>query len=175
MVDHRSAKLSLFTIHYSLFTILLSGIWFKKQLIWVKKQAIAFSLQIGLCDHRSQSMFLHLNHQKLVVCNFSRAFVLECYKLVKTFPPDEKFILSAQIRRAALSVHLNISEGASRKSPSERKRFYEIARGSLIEIDAALDISTDLKYCGKKDIEQLGFLMTECFKILSGLIKSCIP
>ena len=118
-------------------------------------------------------MFLHLNHQKLDVYNFSRAFVLECYKIVKTFPLDEKFILNAQIRRAAISVHLNISEGASRKSINERKRFYEIARGSLIEVDAAFDISSDLNYCTKKEIERLGFLMTKCFKMLSGLIESC--
>jgi four helix bundle protein len=42
-----------------------------------------------------------------------------------------------QIRRATLSVHLNIAEGCSRKSPSERKRFFEISRGSLIEVDTA--------------------------------------
>ena len=118
-------------------------------------------------------MFLQLNHQKLDVYHFSRPFVLECYKIIKNFPPDERFILIAQIRRAALSVHLNISEGASRKSAIERKRFYEIARGSLIEIDAALDIASDLNYCAKKNIEHLGFLMIKCFKILSGLIESC--
>jgi four helix bundle protein len=118
-------------------------------------------------------MFLQLNHQKLDVYQFSRPLVLECYKLIKKFPSDEKFALSAQIRRAAVSVHLNIAEGASRKSANERKRFYEMARGSLIEIDAALDISSDLNYCTKKDIEQLGFLMIKCFKIMCGLIESC--
>jgi len=45
----------------------------------------------------------------------------------------------SQIRRAALSVHLNISEGASRKSETGRKRYYEVARGSVVEIDSALD------------------------------------
>jgi len=55
-----------------------------------------------------------------------------------------------QIRRAALSVCLNIAEGASRKSAAERKRYYEVARGSIIEIDAALDVSAELKYCTKK-------------------------
>jgi four helix bundle protein len=117
-------------------------------------------------------MFLQLNHQKLDIYQFSRPFVMECYKITKTFPSDERFILIAQIRRAALSVYLNIAEGASRKSAAERKRFYEIARGSIIEIDAALDISGDLKYCTKDDIEQLGFLMIKCFKILCGLIES---
>jgi four helix bundle protein len=47
-------------------------------------------------------------------------------------PSDEKFGMISQIRRAAFCVHLNIAEGASRKSENERKRYYEIARGSVI-------------------------------------------
>ena len=58
--------------------------------------------------------------------------------------------MSQQIRRAALSVHLNIAEGCSRRSQAERKRFYEIARGSVVEIDTALDIAVDLKYLLEK-------------------------
>jgi len=77
----------------------------------------------------------------------------------------------SQIRRAALSVHLNISEGASRKSENERKRFYEIARGSIIEIDAALDIAEDLKYLNKNNAAQLGNTMIRCFQMLSKMIK----
>ena len=115
-------------------------------------------------------MFLELKHQQLDIYQFSKPFVLECCKLTKTFPSDEKFNLVSQIRRAALSVHLNFSEGASRKSPAERKRFYEIARGSIIEIDAALDIADGLGYCNKEELKQLGFLLVKCFKILSGLI-----
>ena len=82
-------------------------------------------------------MFLKLNHQKLEVYQSSRMFVLECYKLTKILPPEEKFGMISQIRRAALPVHLNIAEGASRKSEVERKRYFEIARGSIVEIDAA--------------------------------------
>jgi four helix bundle protein len=115
-------------------------------------------------------MFLELKHQKLDIYQFSKPFVLECYKLTRTFPADEKFNLISQVRRAALSVHLNFAEGASRKSATERKRFYEIARGSVIEIDAALDIADGLGYCKKEELEQLGFLLVKCFKILSGLI-----
>jgi len=51
-----------------------------------------------------------------------------------------------QIRRAALSAHLNIAEGASRKSEAERKRYFEVSGGLVIEIDAALNIANDLKY-----------------------------
>ncbi len=117
-------------------------------------------------------MFLTLNHQKLDVYQFSRIFVLECYRLTKVLPADEKFGMISQIRRAALSVHLNIAEGASRKSEVERKRYYEISRGSIIEIDAALDIAKELDYINNYDVTKLGETMIRCFKILSGLIAS---
>ena len=120
-------------------------------------------------------MFLTLNHQKLDVYQFSKLFVLECYKLTKLLPPDEKFGMTSQIRRAALSVHLNIAEGASRKSEVERKRYYEISRGSIIEIDAALDIAAALNYLVDYDITKLGESMVRSFKILSGLITHKVP
>ena len=91
-------------------------------------------------------MFLELSHTKLDIFKVSKSFVLNCYRETKTFPPEEKFGIVQQIRRAALSVHLNIAEGCSRRSVAERKRFYEVARGSLIEIDAALDIAVELNY-----------------------------
>lgn len=117
-------------------------------------------------------MFLKLNHQKLEVFTASRQFVLECYRLTKIFPPDEKFGMITQIRRAALSVHLNIAEGSSRRSDTERKRYYEIARGSVIEIDAALDVANDLQYLQNADTKLLGEKMIACFKLLTGLIQS---
>ena len=117
-------------------------------------------------------MFLKLNHQKLDIYTFSRTFVLECYKLSKTLPPEEKFGMISQIRRAALSVHLNIAEGASRKSEVERKRYYEMSRGSIVEIDAALDIAVDLEYLVKYDTKVLGETMIRTFKILCGLLDS---
>ena len=117
-------------------------------------------------------MFLKLNHQKLDVYGFSKQFVLECYRLTKRLPPEEKFGMITQIRRAVLSVHLDIAEGSSRKSAMERKRYYEIARGSVIEIDAALDIAADLAYLAGIKTESLGESMIRCFKILTGLIES---
>lgn len=117
-------------------------------------------------------IFLTLNHQKLEIYKFSRAFVVECYKLSKILPQDEKFGMISQIRRAALSVHLNIAEGASRKSSAERKRFYEIARGSVIEIDAALDVANQLDYLSNFDTNQLGDITIQTFKILTGLIHA---
>lgn len=117
-------------------------------------------------------MFLTLNHQKLYVYAASKDFVLECYRFSKHLPSDEKFGMISQIRRAALSVHLNIAEGASRKSVIERKRYFEIARGSIIEIDAAFDIAEGLGYFTDYIKDKLGLGMTKCFKLLTGLITS---
>ena len=116
-------------------------------------------------------MFLTLNHQRLNIYDASIMFVLECYKLTNSLPNDEKFGMISQIRRASLSVHLNIAEGASRKSETERKRFYEIARGSIIEIDAALDVAKELGYLKNHNTEMLGVQLLKCFKLLSGLIQ----
>ena len=117
-------------------------------------------------------MFLKLDHQKLNVYLISRGFVFECYKLTKFFPSHEKFGMIQQIRRAALSVHLNLAEGFSRKSEIERKRFFEISRGSIIEVDAALDIAFDLKYLENANMENLGKSIVDCYKYTSGLIKA---
>ncbi|MES2329478.1 MAG: four helix bundle protein [Bacteroidota bacterium] len=117
-------------------------------------------------------MFLSLNHQKLALYGATKFFVHECYKLTKHLPAEERFGMISQIRRAALSVHLNIAEGASRRSEAERKRYYEISRGSIIEIDAALDIANELKYLETYSMETLGKLMVQCFKMLSGMIES---
>lgn len=115
-------------------------------------------------------MFLTLNHQKLDVFLVAKSFTLECYRFTKLLPAEERFNMIQQIRRAALSVCLNIAEGASRKSATERKRYYEIARGSIIEIDAALDISAELKYCKKENLKSLGEFMQRTFSMLSKMI-----
>lgn len=117
-------------------------------------------------------MVLNLNHKKLEVYSESRKFVKECYTLTNSFPKEETYGIISQIRRASLSVHLNISEGSSRKSIVERKRYYEISRGSIIEIDAALDVANDLGYLKNMNLEPISESMIRSFKLLSGLINS---
>jgi four helix bundle protein len=116
-------------------------------------------------------MFLQLSHTKLDIFKVSKSFVLNCYTETKTFPPEEKFGIIQQIRRAALSVHLNIAEGCSRRSATERKRFYEVARGSVIEIDAALGIAVELNYTTKERLSELGQFMIRCYQMISKMIS----
>ena len=117
-------------------------------------------------------MFLELSHTKTPVFQQTEYLALESYRITKTFPADERFAMVQQIRRAVLSVHLNLAEGCSRKSSNERKRYFEIARGSVIEIDAAIGLAFKLQYCELKSIENLGTLIVSCFKQLTAMIAS---
>jgi four helix bundle protein len=112
-------------------------------------------------------MFLPLTHTKFDVYNAAGGPLMECYTLVSTFPIEERYNLTSQIKRAALSVKLNIAEGASRKSTAERKRFYEIARSSVVGLDTAFDVAIKLNYLTVPRAEQLGILLNRCYAMLS--------
>ncbi|MBV9989052.1 MAG: four helix bundle protein [Chitinophagaceae bacterium] len=115
-------------------------------------------------------MFLRLSHTRLDVFAVSKELTLCCYKITAVFPTHERFALSQQIRRAVVSIHLNIAEGASRQSVNERKRYFEIARGSVVEVDAAIDIATELGYTRDEDTREIGNRINRCFQMLSKLI-----
>jgi len=117
-------------------------------------------------------MFLQLAHKKLEVVLLSRQIVIEVYKLTRLLPNEEKYAMASQLRRAALSIHLNIAEGCSRRSASERKRFFEIARGSLIEVEAAIEVAIELEYLKTGTLETVGPKLVSCFRLLSKLITN---
>jgi four helix bundle protein len=101
---------------------------------------------------------------------FLKEFTLECYRQTKNFPPEEKSSIVQQIRRAALLTHLNIAEGCTRRSGQQRKRFFEIARGSVVEVDTAFDIACELHYKHIDELQKLGIYLVSTFKQLTGLI-----
>jgi four helix bundle protein len=115
-------------------------------------------------------MFLQLAHTKLDVFITGKNLVLACYKVSRLLPPDERFNMTQQLRRAALSIQLNIAEGSSRKSAIERRRFYEISRGSLIEVDTIFDLAVDLEYLNKDELTETGGLLVRTFQMLSKMI-----
>ena len=85
-------------------------------------------------------------HKELEIWKKSIEIVIKIYKTTNRFPSEEKYALSSQLRRAAVSVPSNIAEGASRKSKKENIQFLYIALGSISEIDTQLIISEHLKY-----------------------------
>lgn len=116
-------------------------------------------------------MFLNLNHYKLDVYKSTRELRFECYRILNRLPIEEKFNLKDQIRRASTSVVLNITEGCSRKSETERKRYFEIVRGSVIELDSCFDIIFESKYLTLNDMEKAGSKLKTTFILLSGMLK----
>lgn len=116
-------------------------------------------------------MFIPLKHKSLLVYQAVRDLVKEIYKVSMLLPNEEKFNMVQQIRRAALSVKLNLAEGSTRRSIIERNRYLEISRGSVVEIDAALETAVDLKYYKIEELNQAGELLNKCFAMLSKMIK----
>jgi four helix bundle protein len=76
------------------------------------------------------------------------------------------------MRRASTSIVLNISEGSSRKSKTERNRYYEIARGSIIEIDSCCEIIVEENYLKIEELTELGKNIKTTFILLSKLMNS---
>ncbi|MHB8654562.1 MAG: four helix bundle protein [Terriglobia bacterium] len=89
----------------------------------------------------------------LKVWQRSHALVLQLYRITKSLPPDERFGLISQIRRAAVSVPTNIAEGSKRQGRQDYARFLNIAEGSLVETEYLLMLSRDLGYLTQKVAE----------------------
>ena len=98
--------------------------------------------------------------------------VLDIYKITKTFPKDELFGLTNQIRRAAVSITSNISEGFNRISHKEKLQFYFIALGSLAETQNQLLIAKDIGYVKLEVFDKIESQLIVVQKLLNGFIKS---
>lgn len=109
-------------------------------------------------------------YQKLVVWQRSMDLVSEIYQTTVAIPDNEKFGLTAQIRRAAVSIPSNIAEGAGRNSDKDFVRFLNIACGSLQELETQLLISARLNYL--HDIEIHLEQIEHIFAMLNKLKKS---
>lgn len=84
--------------------------------------------------------------QDLRVWKAAHRLTLDIYKAIRSFPEDERFCLSLQMRRAAISIPANIAEGFGRHGPKDRRRFYVISRGSAEELKYFLLLASDLGY-----------------------------
>lgn len=113
---------------------------------------------------------LRLNHKNLEVYKKGSGLVAEVYQLTRSFPKEEQFGLTSQLRRASISIISNLAEGSARKSSLERKRYYEISRSSLVEVDSQLEIAIRLNFLTQSENEKVFLLIEEVFKMLSSLI-----
>lgn len=108
----------------------------------------------------------------LIVWQKAHRFVLQIYKLTKDFPKEEKYSLIDQLRRAAVSITSNISEGFYRRTSNDKSHFYYMSIGSLAEIQNQLIISRDLGYLDNEMFQRIGKESVEIHKLINGIIKS---
>jgi len=112
------------------------------------------------------------DHRNLRAFKLADQLALAVYQTTKTFPKDEIFGMTSQIRRAAVSVPSNIVEGCARNSNADFLRFLDIAFGSGRELEYQLSLATRLGYIDQGESQQLDAIVNELMKVLSGLIKS---
>ena len=110
-------------------------------------------------------------YRDLLVWQKSMDLVTEIYRLSKSFPQDELYGLSAQIRRSAVSVPTNIAEGYGRQSKQDYLRFLKMASGSLYELQTQIEISQKLSYISKDDYEVIFNRAKEIERMLSSMIR----
>lgn len=112
------------------------------------------------------------SHRELLVWQKAIRLVITVYRTTKDFPPDERFGLVQQLRRAAVSIPSNIAEGKGRGSAREFARFLNIANGSLTELDTQLVISRELEYIDETTLFELIEQANEVGRMLTGLRRS---
>jgi four helix bundle protein len=111
------------------------------------------------------------SYTDLDVWKKARQLVKEIYLVTKKFPKEELYGLTNQMRRAAVSVPSNIAEGHGRNSTKDSLQFFFIARGSLYELETQIFVSFDLELLIQIDLDILTNQITDCKKLLNGLIR----
>lgn len=111
------------------------------------------------------------NFKKLRIWEKGINIVEMIYKLTKNFPKEEVYVLSSQMRRAAVSIPSNIAEGFKRYNPKEYKYFLHIALGSAVELETQLIISMRLDYITKKEFTPVVDELSQFSRMTTALIK----
>jgi len=112
------------------------------------------------------------SYRDLIVWQKAVALSLKVYKATEEFPKHELYGLASQVRRAAVSIACNIAEGQGRNSQGEFKHFLGMAKGSLVEVETQLVISTKLKYIPELAAQELEKDCEEVSRLLNGLMRA---
>lgn len=110
--------------------------------------------------------------RELIVWQKSIDLVERVYQITNSFPKEEMFSLTSQIRRSAISIPSNVAEGFGRKSTLDYIHFLHISRGSLYELQTQLEISSRIKYLSESELKLVIEKCKEVAKMLNGLIVS---
>jgi len=109
--------------------------------------------------------------RRLYAWQQAKRLVVLSQRAIDRLPRTERFALADQWRRATYSVPLNIAEGASRRGPREFRRYLDVARGSLHEIEGILELCTLLRYLSEDDVAPIRACRDECARRVYGLMR----
>lgn len=110
------------------------------------------------------------SYRDLVVWQKSMEMVRFIYQLTNTFPKEELYSLTSQVRRSAVSIPSNIAEGYGRQHCLEYIRFLQIARGSLFELQTQMELAIMIGYLKREELITVDLLSVEIEKMLNSLI-----
>ena len=110
--------------------------------------------------------------QDLIVWQKAHQFVLSSYHFSGSFPSNERYGLTSQFRRSAISIPANIAEGYARTHRGDYLRHLSIARGSLSELETHLTIAARLEYIEREQVVEVWNMTQEVGKMLTKLVKS---
>ncbi len=112
--------------------------------------------------------------ERLQTWQKAHSFVLSVYRVTKHFPEEEKYGLTSQFRRAAISIEANIAEGYKKLSKADKLRFYNIAQGSLEECRDYIILSRDLEYFNEGELEHLYGSLEDASRLLNSYCKGIV-
>jgi four helix bundle protein len=110
-------------------------------------------------------------HRTLPLWQAARRLVLEIYAVTRTLPSEEQFVVVPQLRRSAWSVANNIAEGNARRGRGELRQFFNVAIGSLAEVDGMVDVLPDLYPVDRSALETIEALRQEITRGLFGILR----
>lgn len=112
------------------------------------------------------------SYRDMEVWHEARKLAKLIYAKTSQFPSSERFGITHQMRRAAVSVPSNIAEGFGRSTTKEKSQFYYVAKGSLAELETQSYIASDIGYLDESDLEEIIQLASLTHRLLQGLIKA---
>lgn len=112
-----------------------------------------------------------VSYRELDVWKQSRLLVKNIYQLTKSFPKEEQFGLTSQMRRSAISIPSNLAEGCGRNHFKDSVQFFFVARGSLYELETQRVLAADLALISANELEINQEQITRCKKLLNGFIN----
>lgn len=115
------------------------------------------------------------SYQDLIVWQKAMNMVEMVYQATKGFPKEERYGLTNQVRRAAVSIPSNIAEGHARSSTAEFRNFLSIAQGSKAEVETQIQIAQRLLYISQEHAQEMLSILKEISKMLAALINKLTP